>query len=172
MPWYIIRCHISCDVIFAAPRCVGNTYTVSVPTWLVWVSFLFNSLTLLMPRPPYCRKTRSIPWLLMPPTPTPLPTPTPTPTPTPFLNLSAAMISTVLSGYVLAFLHCESLHSMMTSWNGNIFRVSGPLRGEFTVNSPHKGQWHALSFDVCFDLCLNKRLNKQSRHRWFETPSS
>ena len=29
---------------------------------------------------------------------------------------------------------------MMTSSNGNIFRVTGPLCGE-TVNSPHKGQW-------------------------------
>ena len=27
------------------------------------------------------------------------------------------------------------------------------------------------SFDVFFDLCLNKRLSKQSRCRWFETPS-
>ena len=27
------------------------------------------------------------------------------------------------------------------------------------------------TFDVFFDLCLNKRLSKQSRRRWFETPS-
>ena len=27
------------------------------------------------------------------------------------------------------------------------------------------------SFDVFFDLCLIKRLNKQSRRRWFETPA-
>ena len=27
------------------------------------------------------------------------------------------------------------------------------------------------SFDVLFDLSLNKRLNKQSRRMWFETPS-
>ena len=27
------------------------------------------------------------------------------------------------------------------------------------------------SFDGFFDLRLNKRLNKQSKHRWFETPS-
>ena len=32
--------------------------------------------------------------------------------------------------------------SMMTSSNGNIFRVTGHLGGEFTpVNSPHKCQW-------------------------------
>ena len=49
---------------------------------------------------------------------------------------------------------------MMTSSNGNIFRVTGLLYGEFT------GEFHAqrpvtLSFDVTFDLCLNKRLIKQ-----------
>ena len=33
------------------------------------------------------------------------------------------------------------------------------------VNSPHKGQWRG------FDPRLIKRFSKQSRHRWFETPS-
>ena len=33
------------------------------------------------------------------------------------------------------------------------------------------GQWHTRSFDVFFDLCLDKRLNKQSKRRWFKTPS-
>ena len=38
------------------------------------------------------------------------------------------------------------------------------------VDSPHKGQWPgALMF--FFDLRRNKRLSKQSRRRWFETPS-
>ena len=38
------------------------------------------------------------------------------------------------------------------------------------VNSPHKGQWRgALMF---FYLCVNKRLSKQSRGCWFETPAS
>ena len=36
------------------------------------------------------------------------------------------------------------------------------------VNSPHKGQWH----DVFFDLSPNKRLSKQWWGWWFETPSS
>ena len=37
----------------------------------------------------------------------------------------------------------------MTSSNGNIFRVTGHLRGEFPVNSPHKGQWReALMFPL------------------------
>ena len=43
-------------------------------------------------------------------------------------------------------------------------------------NSPVTGEFpsHKLvtrSFDVFFDLCLNKRLSKQSRRLWFETPS-
>ena len=46
----------------------------------------------------------------------------------------------------------------MTSSNGNLFRVTGHLCGEF-------------SFDVCFDLRLNKRLSKQSWGWWFETQS-
>ena len=36
-----------------------------------------------------------------------------------------------------------------------------------SVNSPHKGQWRG----VFFDLRLNKRLNKPSWGWWFETPS-
>ena len=47
---------------------------------------------------------------------------------------------------------------MMTSSNGNIFRVTGLLCGEFTpVNFPRKGQWRR-AFHVFFDMCLNKRL--------------
>ena len=62
--------------------------------------------------------------------------------------------------------------SMMTSSNGNIFRVTGHLCG----NSPVTGEFHAQrpvtrSFDVFFDLRLNKRLSKQSRDWWFDTPS-
>ena len=40
---------------------------------------------------------------------------------------------------------CQISECMMTSWNGNIFRVTGHLCGEFTgprsVISSHKGQW-------------------------------
>ena len=37
------------------------------------------------------------------------------------------------------------------------------------VNSPHKGQWRGAL--MCFFYqWLNKRLSKQPRHRWFETP--
>ena len=54
----------------------------------------------------------------------------------------------------------------MTSSNGNIFRVTGNLRGEFTGHNPV-----TRSFDVFFDLGLNKRLSKQWRGWIFETLS-
>ena len=57
-------------------------------------------------------------------------------------------------------------HLMMTSSNGTIFRVTGPLCGEFPAKRPV-----ARSFGVFFDLCVNKRLSKQSWCWWFETLS-
>ena len=52
---------------------------------------------------------------------------------------------------------------MMTSSNGNIFRVTGPLCGEFTGPGEFPTQRPVTrSFDVYFDLRLNKRLCKQS----------
>ena len=60
----------------------------------------------------------------------------------------------------------------MTSSNGNIFRVTGPLWGNPPVNDGFPSQRPVVrSFDVFFDLHLNKRLRTQSRHRWFETAS-
>ena len=55
---------------------------------------------------------------------------------------------------------------MTSSINGNIFRVTGHLCGEFTAQRPM-----TRSFDVSFDLRLKKRLSKQSRGRLFEMPS-
>ena len=68
------------------------------------------------------------------------------------------------------FMRCISL--MMTSSNGNIFRVTGHLCG----NSPVPGEFPTQrpvtrSFDVFFDLCRNKRLSKQWWGWWFETLS-
>ena len=58
----------------------------------------------------------------------------------------------------------------MTSSNGNIFRVTGPLCGEFTGPGEFPTQRPVTrSFDVYFDLRLNKRLCKQSWGWWFET---
>ena len=62
---------------------------------------------------------------------------------------------------------------MMTSSNGNIFRVTGYLCGEFTgPESEFPAQRPVTrSFDVFFYLRLNKRLSKQSWGWWFETLS-
>ena len=61
---------------------------------------------------------------------------------------------------------------MMTSSNGNIFRVTGLLCGEFTGPGEFPTQRPVTrSFDVLFDLRLNKRLSKEPWGWWFETPS-
>ena len=62
--------------------------------------------------------------------------------------------------------------NMMTSSNGNFFRVTGPLCGEFTG----PGEFHTQravtrSLDVFLDLRLNKRSSKQPWGWWFGTPS-
>ena len=59
---------------------------------------------------------------------------------------------------------------MMTSSNGNMFRVTGHLCGEFT--GPRwipRTKASDARFDVFFDLRLNKWLSKQSWGWWFET---
>ena len=62
------------------------------------------------------------------------------------------------------------LRSTMTSSNGIIFRVTGPLCGEFTGHGWIPSQRPVTrSFDVFFHLCPYKRLSKQSRGWWFET---
>ena len=62
--------------------------------------------------------------------------------------------------------------NMMTSSNGSIFSVTGPLRGEFTGPGEFPTQRQVTrNFDVFFDLRLNKRLSKQPWGWWFETPS-
>ena len=61
---------------------------------------------------------------------------------------------------------------MMTSSNGNIFRVTGHLCGEFTVPGEFCTQRPVTrSFDVYFDLRPNKRLSKQWWGWWFDTQS-
>ena len=52
---------------------------------------------------------------------------------------------------------------MMTSSNGNIFRITGLCVGNSTVTGQFPSQRPvARSFDVIFHLRLNKRLSKQS----------
>ena len=61
---------------------------------------------------------------------------------------------------------------MMTSSNGNIFRVTGPLCGEFTGPGEFPIQRPVTrSFDVLFDLHHNKPLSKQPWGWWCETLS-
>ena len=61
---------------------------------------------------------------------------------------------------------------MMTSSNGNIFRITDPLSGEFTGPGEFPAQRPVTqSFDVFFDLRPNKRLSKQPWGWWFETLS-
>ena len=68
--------------------------------------------------------------------------------------------------------HRGSPQPIMTSWNGNIFRVTGPLCGEFIGPGEFPAQRPVTrSFDVFFDLRPNKRLSKQPWDWWFETPS-
>ena len=84
----------------------------------------------------------------------------------------------LIKGYVIHFPRpilslCQICQvCMMTSSNGNIFRVTGPLCGEFTSPGEFLVQRPVTrSFHVFFDLRLNKRLSKQPRGWWFETPS-
>ena len=59
---------------------------------------------------------------------------------------------------------------MMTSSNGNIFRVTGHLCGEFTgLRWIPRTKASDASFYVFFDLRLNKRLSKHSCSWSFET---
>ena len=69
--------------------------------------------------------------------------------------------------------YSQNASFMMMSSNGNIFRVTGPLCGEFTGPGEFPTQRPVTrSFDVFFDLRLNKRLSKQPWGWWFETLSS
>ena len=76
--------------------------------------------------------------------------------------------------YYSSFTHISEFTtpSMMTSSNGNSFRVTAlcaensSVPGEFPAQRPV-----TRSFDVFFDLRLNKGLSKQSWGRWFETLS-
>ena len=62
--------------------------------------------------------------------------------------------------------------NMMTSSNGNIFRVTVPLCGEFTGPGDFPTQRPVTrSFDIFFDLRMNKRLSKQPWGWWFEMAS-
>ena len=70
----------------------------------------------------------------------------------------------------VVMINCICLCHMMTSSNGNNFRVTGPLCGEFTGPDDFPAQRPVTrSFDVFFGPI--KRLSKQPWGWWFETPS-
>ena len=70
------------------------------------------------------------------------------------------------------FQHSNGSLLMMTSSNGNIFRVTALCAGNSSVTGEFPTQRLVMrSFDVFFDLRLNKWLSKQSWGWWFETPS-
>ena len=64
------------------------------------------------------------------------------------------------------------IYSMKTSSYGNVFGVTGFCAGKSPVTCEFSPQRPLTRiFDVFFDLHLNQQLDKQSKHRWFETPS-
>ena len=69
-----------------------------------------------------------------------------------------------------SWVHLIIIQDMMTSSNGTIFHVTGPLCGEFTGPGGFPAQRPLMrSFDIFFDQRLNKRLSKQPWGWWFET---
>ena len=60
---------------------------------------------------------------------------------------------------------------MMTSSNGNIFRVTDHLCGEFTGHRWIPTKASDAELWCFFDLRMSKRLSEHSRGWWFETPS-
>ena len=72
-----------------------------------------------------------------------------------------ALIPYIYISYFQDDVNMEICSALLALCAGN-----SPVTGEFPSQMPV-----TLSFDVFFDLCLTKRLSKQSRRRWFETPS-
>ena len=87
----------------------------------------------------------------------------------PKVNQSKNVYDELLDEYILQ----NMVLFMMTSSNGNIFRVTGPLCGEFIGHRwipHHKGQWRgALMFSL---ICARTNGWENTRdEKWFERPS-
>ena len=70
----------------------------------------------------------------------------------------------------------SNAENVSISWCRHQMETFSTLLTLYAGNSPVTGEFPALrpvtrSFDVFFDLSLDKRLGKQPRRRWFETPS-
>ena len=79
-----------------------------------------------------------------------------------YLGLGHETIVSAVCLYIFLWRHqVETFSALLALCHGN-----PPVTDGFPSQGPMR-----RSVDVFFDLCLNKRLNKQSRHRWYETPS-
>ena len=89
-----------------------------------------------------------------------------------WFNMTSEVISSIEPNCKRRTRYVLDNRTMMTSSNGNIFRVTGHLCGEFTGPGEFPTQRPVTrSFDVFFDLRPNKRLSKQPWCWWFETLS-
>ena len=62
--------------------------------------------------------------------------------------------------------------SQLCLWHDDVIKLKHFSRYWLFVRGIHQSQRPMTgSFDNYFVLCLNKRLDKQSRRQWFETPS-
>ena len=78
------------------------------------------------------------------------------------LQVQPNQADNLLSGCMHLFYETIPCVDMMTSSNGNIFRVTGHLCGEFT--GPRwipRTKASDVEFDAFFDMHPNKRLSKQ-----------
>ena len=74
-------------------------------------------------------------------------------------NVIVVMIYSYIYAYLVFGNMMEIVFNMLTSWNGDIFRVTGHLCREFTGPIEFPVQRPVTrSFDVIFDLRPNKRL--------------
>ena len=87
-----------------------------------------------------------------------------------YLGFYVFLRSPILQKWQQSFDWLPLQYIKMTLSNGNIFRVTGPLLGEFT------GHWWILLTKAsdaelwCFLWSTPEKIIKQSRRRWFETP--
>ena len=83
----------------------------------------------------------------------------------------------LLSSDLVALMSWGPFHQMIfIPWWRHQMGTSSALLALCVGNSPVTGEFPkqkpvTWNFDAFFDLRLNKRLSKQSRCRWFETPS-
>ena len=78
-----------------------------------------------------------------------------------FLSYTAEIFLHPANGYACWRHQMETFSALLSLCEGN-----PPITGGFPSLMPVM-----RSFEIFFDLRMNKRLSKQSRRRWFETPS-